>query len=87
MKKFSFLIILVLTFVLEITVCFVSIGKLSDIKQDTVAVNSCLHSVEDNLKINPNLDYETFVAENSGFLDFVISFLSLLLQLNSVFNT
>lgn len=68
MKKFSFLIILVLTFVLEITVCFVSIGKLSDIKQDTVAVNSCLHSVEDNFgepdKYKKDLPY--VVIDNDG---------------------
>ena len=48
MKKFPFLLLIVLTFLIEITLCFFIIRGIRDEGQDTVAVNECVKSVEEN---------------------------------------
>lgn len=48
MKKTPFIIALVLTFVLEVIGCYYFIGRPRQVKQDPVAVNECLYSIEEN---------------------------------------
>ena len=48
MKKTPFIIALVLTFVLEVIGCYYFIGRPGQVKQDPVAVNECLYSIEEN---------------------------------------
>ena len=48
MKKSTFILSLIFTIILEIIICFFLIGKISTQKQDTVAINECLKSVEQN---------------------------------------
>lgn len=48
MKKHSFMIVIVLTFILEIVMCVVMLGKMNIAFQDVVAVNECLHSVSES---------------------------------------
>ncbi len=50
MKKFPFLILIILTFLVEIGLCFFIIRGIRDDGQDTVAVNECVKSIEDNFK-------------------------------------
>lgn len=47
MRKLPFIVLLILSFILEVAVCMTSIGKFSDVQQDTVAVNACLQSIEE----------------------------------------
>ena len=48
MKKFPFLILIVLSFLAEIIICFLIIRGIRNVEQDTVVVNECLKSVEYN---------------------------------------
>lgn len=48
MKKYPFLILIVLSFLAEIIICFLIIRGIRNVEQDTVVVNECLKSVEDN---------------------------------------
>ena len=48
MKKSVFLILIILTFLAEAALCFVFVRKIQNGGQDTVAVNECLHSVEEH---------------------------------------
>ena len=48
MKKFPFIIIVILTFMAEVALCFVFVGRIQDKGQDTVTVNECLHSVSEH---------------------------------------
>lgn len=46
MKRVPFLIAIVITFLLEIILCFSFIGKIDDVKQNPVEINECLKSIE-----------------------------------------
>ncbi|MCR4840236.1 MAG: hypothetical protein K5848_01705 [Lachnospiraceae bacterium] len=46
--KRSFVILIVLSFVAELAISLTLIGKMEDVKQDTVTINECVHSVADN---------------------------------------
>lgn len=48
MKKQGYIVVLVLTFVIEAVFCIGLLGKIEKSSQDTVAVNECLKSVEEN---------------------------------------
>ena len=48
MRKSPFLLLIVLTFVIELVLCFFIIRGIRDEGQDTVAVNECVKSVEDH---------------------------------------
>lgn len=48
MKKAPFIILLFLTFVLEVVGCLYWIGKMERVKQDPVAINECLHSITEH---------------------------------------
>lgn len=48
MKKAPFIVVLAMTFLAEIVSCFYFVGKIENVKQDTVAVNECIYSISEN---------------------------------------
>ena len=70
MRKAPFVIILILTFIAEVLVCFFMVTRIQDLKTDPVKVNECMYSVTDNFgdtsKYNRQLDY--VVLDNEGNL-------------------
>lgn len=71
MKKIPFIIVLILTFVLEAAGCYFLFGKLEQKKQDPVAVNECLRSVAENFgeeeQYSDTLSY-TILGENGEII-------------------
>ena len=72
MKKSPFLLLIVLTLLLEITLCFFIIRGIRDNGQDTVVINECLKSVEvnygDSSKYITTLPYT--VIDTDGVVQF-----------------
>ena len=48
MRNGRYIIAIILTFILEAGLCFFFLGKIGSVRQDTVAVNECVRSVETN---------------------------------------
>ncbi|MBP3799830.1 MAG: sensor histidine kinase, partial [Bacilli bacterium] len=70
MKKRVIIILFVLTFIIEITICSVLFTKIDSVKQDTIKINECVKSVEENYydssKYYKKLDYT--IIDNNGNL-------------------
>ena len=70
MKKASFILILVFTFIAEALACYFMLTRIKDIKTDPVKVNECMYSISENFgdtsKYNKQLDYA--VIDNNGVL-------------------
>lgn len=66
MKK-SFFLLIILSFVLEAGIALSLIGKIGDVRQDSVLVNECVHSVSDNFgneaAYSDKLDYAVIDIE------------------------
>lgn len=48
MKKTPFIVSIIITIILELSICGLYLGKITEEKQDPVAINECLKSVEEN---------------------------------------
>ena len=72
MKRQGYIVALVLTFVIEVVLCFCFLGKIDQTAQDPVVVNECLKSVEVNYgepsEYKTNIDY--VVIDNDGTVVF-----------------
>ncbi len=70
MKKRVIIILFVLTLIIEIGVCSILFTKIDSVKQDTIKINECVKSVEenyyDNSKYYKKLDYT--IIDNNGNL-------------------
>ena len=73
MKRAPFLISIIISFVLEIVLGIIIIGKIGNIEQDTVVINECLHIVAQNYgdtdSYSDKLEYS--IIDNDG--NFVFS--------------
>ena len=70
MKKTKLIIILLLTFIFEVTLSTYLFKKIDSIKQDTIKINECVKQIEENYHIKYNscrsMDY-TLLDENNKF--------------------
>lgn len=70
MKKTKLIIILLLTFIFEVTLATYLFKKIDSIKQDTIKINECVNQIEENYHIKYNscrsMDY-TLLDENNKF--------------------
>lgn len=70
MKKRVIIILFVLTLIIEIGVCSILFTKIDSVKQDTIKINECVKSVEENYydssKYYKKLDYT--IIDNNGNL-------------------
>jgi len=68
MKKALFVLLLILTVLIEVIACFIAVRRIEDVKTDPVAVNECLYSISENYgdpsKYDRQLDY--VVTDNDG---------------------
>jgi len=67
MRKRFFFILLILTFLAEAVICINNINSIEEIRQDTVIVNACLYSVQNNFG-NENA-YDNTLAYTVVMLD------------------
>lgn len=72
MKKTPFLIVLIITFAIELSLGLFWTGKFENPKQDTVLINECLYSITDNFgqedKYSDALEYS--IIDNDGSVIF-----------------
>ena len=70
MKKTKLIIILLLTFIFEVTLSTYLFKKIDSIKQDTIKINECVKQIEENYHIKYNscrsMDY-TLLDENNKY--------------------
>lgn len=70
MRKSPFVVIILLTFVVEALICFFMVRDVKDLKTDPVKVNDCMYSITDNYgdtsKYDTSLEY--VIIDNDGEL-------------------
>lgn len=70
MRKSPFVVIILLTFIVEALICFFMVRDVKDLKTDPVKVNDCMYSITDNYgdtsKYDTSLDY--VIIDNDGEL-------------------
>ena len=70
MNKKLFFILIIITLIAELVIAYVLIGKIDDVEQDSVKINECVKSVEDNFgdesRYSDALSY--CVLDNDGAL-------------------
>ena len=70
MNKKLFFILIIITLIAELAISYVLIGKINDVEQDSVKINECVKSVEDNFgdesRYSDALSY--CVLDNDGAL-------------------
>lgn len=75
MRKSPFIVIILLTFIVEALICFFMVRDVKDLKTDPVKVNDCMYSITDNYgdtsKYDTSLDY--VIIDNDGELVFKTS--------------
>lgn len=75
MRKSPFVVVILLTFIVEALICFFMVRDVKDLKTDPVKVNDCMYSITDNYgdtsKYDTSLDY--VIIDNDGELVFKTS--------------
>jgi len=70
MRKSPFIVIILLTFVVEALICYFMVRDVKDLKTDPVKVNDCMYSITDNYgdtsKYDTSLEY--VIIDNDGEL-------------------
>lgn len=70
MRKSPFVVIILLTFIVEALICFFMVRDVKDLKTDPVKVNDCMYSITDNYgdtsKYDTSLEY--VIIDNDGEL-------------------